>query len=119
MLKRAISAVVCLFLWTPAYAQTLGTITGEVKDTTGAALPDATVTAQHVGTNAVGTQQSNEVGAYTFPAMPPGAYLIKAELNGFRLSQNRVELHVEETLRVSLPLEIGGITEATEASALR
>ena len=119
MLKRAFSVVVCLFLWTPGYAQTLGTITGEVKDATGAALPGATVTAQNVGTNAVRIQQSNEVGAYTFPAMPPGAYLIKAELDGFRIAQNRVELHVEETLRVSLTLEIGGITETTEVTASR
>ena len=84
---------------------TLGTITGEVEDATGASLPGATVTAQNVGTNALRTQQSNEVGAYTFPAMPPGAYLIKADLDGFRIAQNRVELHVEETLRVSLTLQ--------------
>src|SRR4030095_11319238 len=118
MVRCILCVVVCMVLGTPAYGQTLGTITGEVKDTTGAALPGATVTAQNVGTNAVRTQQSNEVGAYTFPAMPPGAYLIKAELNGFRLSQNRVELHVEETLRVSLTLEIGGITEKTEVTAI-
>ena len=118
MLKSALSAVVCLCLWTPAYAQTLGTITGEVKDATGAALPGATVTAQNVGTNAVRSQPSNEVGAYTFPAMPPGAYLIKAELDGFRMAQNRVELHVEETLRVGLTLEIGGISETTEVTAV-
>ncbi len=118
MLQRALSAVVCLSLSTTAYAQTLGTITGDVKDTTGAALPGATVTAQNEATNAIRTQQSNEVGAYAFPAMPPGVYLIKAELSGFRLAQNRVELHVEEALRVSLTLELGGISETTEVTAL-
>ena len=82
MLKRAISVVVCLFFWTPGYAQTLGTITGEVRDSSGAAIPGATVAAQNVATNAARTQQSNEVGAVTFPAMPPGAYLVKAELQG-------------------------------------
>ena len=89
-----------------------------MKDTTGAALPGSTVTAQNVGTNAVRTQPSNEVGAFTFPAMPPGVYLIKAELDGFKIAQNRVELHVEETLRVSFTLEIGGITETTEVTAV-
>jgi hypothetical protein len=84
MLKRAVSVVVCLFFSTPAFAQTLGTITGDVKDSSGAAIPGATVTAQNVGTNATRTQQSNEVGAFAFPAMPPGAYLVKAELQGFR-----------------------------------
>jgi hypothetical protein len=118
MLKLALRVVLCLVLGTPGYAQTLGTITGEVQDATGAALPGATVTAQNVGTNAVRTQQSNEVGAYAFPAMPPGAYIVKAELDGFRIAQNRVELHVEETLRVSFTLELGGITETTEVTAV-
>jgi protocatechuate 3,4-dioxygenase beta subunit len=68
--------VVWLFLGTPGYAQTLGTITGEVKDQTGATIPGATVTAQNVATNAIRTQASNEAGVYTFPAMPPGAYQI-------------------------------------------
>ena len=118
MVRWILCVFVCMVFGTPASAQTLGTITGEVKDTTGAALPGATVTAQNIGTNAVRTQQSNDVGAYTFPAMPPGTYLVKAELDGFRIAQNRVELHVEETLRVSLTLEIGGITETTEVTAL-
>ena len=117
-MKRALRVVLCLFLSTPALAQTLGTITGEVKDSSGATIPGATVTAQNVGTNATRTQQSNEVGAFAFPAMPPGAYLVKAELQGFRPAQNSVELHVEETLRVNLSLEIGGITEVTEVTAV-
>ena len=111
MLKRALSVVVFLSLWTPGYAQTLGTITGEVKDSSGASIPGSTVTAQNVATNAVRTQASNNVGAFTFPAMPPGVYLVKAELEGFKSSENRVELHVEQTLRVSFTLEIGGVTE--------
>jgi len=113
MLKRALSVVVSLFLWTPGYAQTLGTITGEVRDSSGASIPGSTVTAQNVATNAVRTQASNNVGAFTFPAMPPGVYLVKAELVGFKPAENRVELHVEQTLRVSFALEIGGITETT------
>jgi hypothetical protein len=118
MLKCAFRVVFCLVLWTPGYAQTLGTITGEVKDASGAAIPGATVTAQNVATNAARTQTTNEVGAFTFPAMPPGAYLVKGELQGFRNAQNSIELHVEETLRVNLTLEIGGITETTEVTAV-
>jgi Carboxypeptidase regulatory-like domain len=114
MLKRALSVVVCLLLWTPGYAQTLGTITGDVKDSSGAVIPGATITAQNVATNAARTQASNEVGAYTFAALPPGSYLVKAELEGFKMAQNTVELHVEETLRVSLTLEIGTLAETSE-----
>jgi hypothetical protein len=119
MPRRALGVVVGLFLLgTPGYAQTLGTITGEVKDASGATIPGATVTAQNVATNAARSQQSNEVGAFTFPAMPPGEYVVKAELQGFRTAQHTVELHVEQTLRVSFTMEIGGITETTEVSGV-
>ncbi|HEY6615742.1 MAG TPA: carboxypeptidase-like regulatory domain-containing protein, partial [Vicinamibacterales bacterium] len=118
MLKRALVVVVSLFLWTPGYGQTLGTITGEIKDSSGASIPGSTVTAQNVATNAVRTQASNNVGAFTFPAMPPGVYLVKAELEGFKPAENRVELHVEQTLRVSFTLELGGITETALVTAV-
>ena len=118
MVRCFLCSIVCVVLSTPAGAQTLGTITGDVKDASGAALPGATVTAQNIATNAVRTQQSNGVGAFSFPAMPPGAYMLKAELDGFRLAQSSVELHVEEALRVTLTLEIGGITETTEVTAV-
>ena len=78
MVRCILGVVVCMVLGTSAGAQTLGTINGEVKDASGAALPGATVTAQNVATNAVRTQQSNGVGAFSFPALPPGAYLLKA-----------------------------------------
>ncbi|HEY1306068.1 MAG TPA: carboxypeptidase-like regulatory domain-containing protein [Vicinamibacterales bacterium] len=118
MWKRFISVVVYLLLGTPGFAQTLGTITGEVKDASGGVLPGATVTAQNVATNASRTQPANALGAYTFAAMPPGAYVVKAELQGFRTAQNTVELHVEEMLRVGLTLEISAITETTEVTAV-
>jgi hypothetical protein len=108
---------VWLFLGTLGYAQTLGTITGEVKDQSDATIPGATVTAQNVATNAVRTQQSNQAGQYSFTAMPPGTYQVKAELQGFKTLQNAAELHVEETLRVDFKLEIGTLTETTEVSA--
>jgi len=90
MSRRVLAVVVWLFLGTPGYTQTLGTITGEVKDQSGGTIPGATVTAQNVATNAVRIQQSNEAGVYTFPAMPPGMYQVKAELQGFRTVQNAV-----------------------------
>jgi hypothetical protein len=117
MSRPVLGVVVWLLLVTPGYTQTLGTITGEVKDQSDSRIPGATVTAQNVATNAVRIQQSNEAGVYTFPAMPPGMYQVKAELQGFKVQQNAVELHVEETLRVDFRLELGTLTETTEVIA--
>ena len=63
-------------------------------------------------------EQSNEAGAYSFPAMPPGTYTVKAELQGFKTVQNTVELHVEQTLRLNFTLEVGALTETTEVTGV-
>ena len=78
MSTRALTVVVVLLCGAPLYAQTLGTITGDVKDASGATIPGSTVTVTNVATNAARTQSSNEVGAFTFPAMPPGVYVVAA-----------------------------------------
>src|SRR4051794_38184812 len=71
-----------LLFCAPLWAQTLGTITGAVKDSSGAVVPGATVTVVNKGTNAARTTSSNEVGLYEFPALPPGLYTVKTELDG-------------------------------------
>jgi len=67
-----------LLLCAPAMAQTLGTISGEVKDSTGAIVPGVTVTVINKDTNATRTTSSNAVGLYEFPALPPGPYSVKS-----------------------------------------
>src|SRR5688500_4669857 len=101
MLRSVLIVLVWLLTCVPALAQTLGTTTVGVKDASGAIIPGATVTAQSTSTNATREAQSNETGAYSFPALPPGPYVVKAELQGFRTVTQGVELHVEQTVRVN------------------
>ena len=72
MRRTLLAGSTWLLLCAPLLAQTLGTITGAVKDSTGAVVPGATVTVTNKGTNATRTTSSNEVGLYDFPALPPG-----------------------------------------------
>ncbi len=60
-----------------------------VKDSSGAVLPGATVTVVNKATNATRTTSSNEVGLFDFPALPPGTYTVKSELDGFRSATPR------------------------------
>src|SRR5262249_45698856 len=67
----------------PVFAQLpTGTILGTVKDTSGAVIPGATVTAQNVETGTSRTTLSDETGAYRLAAMPVGHYDLRAELSG-------------------------------------
>ena len=73
-MRRILPTVLLWFLCAPAGAQTLGTITGEVKDSSGGVIPGATVTVTNTGTNATREAQSNEAGATRFPHCRPDPY---------------------------------------------
>ncbi len=89
MCRILLAGLMGLVLCTPGYGQTLGTISGEVKDGTGALLPGATVTVVNKATNATRTTVTNSAGLFDFPALPPGAYSVKTELEGFRTGDAR------------------------------
>src|SRR5438132_1639949 len=113
-MRRASSAVVVWFVLSlPAFAQTLGTITGEVKDSSGAVVPGATVTVTNKATNATRTTASNAVGLFDFPALPPGEYTVKTELDGFKTATRDIELQVQQTATVNFRLELGTLSETT------
>ena len=117
-MRRTLSVgLTWLLLSVPAFAQTLGTITGEVKDSTGGVVPGATVTVTNKATNATRTTQSNAVGLYDFPALQPGTYMVKSELEGFRTVEREVEVQVQQTVRVNFALELGTISDDARAFA--
>src|SRR5713226_5518366 len=100
-----------LLFCAPCFAQTLGTITGEVRDSAGLVVPGATVTVVNKATNATRTTSSNSVGLFDFPALPPGPYTVKSELEGFKTATRDLELQVQQTARVNFTLELGTISE--------
>src|SRR6476646_1438098 len=111
MRRTLLAGSTWLLLCAPLLAQSFGTITGAVKDSTGAVVPGATVTVVNKGTNSTRTTSSNEVGLYEFPALPPGLYTVKTELDGFKTTSRDLELQVQQTARVDFTLELGTLSE--------
>jgi hypothetical protein len=107
-----------LLLCAPSFAQTLGTITGEVRDSTGSVVPGATVTVVNKATNATRTTQSNAVGLFDFPALPPGTYTVMSELEGFKTASYDVELQVQQTARVNFKLDLATLAETTTVTGV-
>ncbi|MBS1834934.1 MAG: carboxypeptidase regulatory-like domain-containing protein, partial [Acidobacteria bacterium] len=120
-MSRFLKAALCYALLATAtlsFAQTLGDISGEVKDPSGAILPGVTVTITNAATNASRSTVSNDSGLYTFPALQPGLYNITAELKGFKkYSQNGIELQVQANLRLDIPMSVGDVSEILEVTA--
>ena len=97
--------------------QTLGTFTGEVKDSTGAAIAGVTVTVRNTETNGIRNVVTNDSGIYSIPALVPGLYDVKAERQGFKVAnRSGVELQVQQTARVDFTLEVGQVSESIEVS---
>jgi hypothetical protein len=95
-----------------------GAMAGNVIDQAGAAVPGATVTITAVGTNLSRTTVTGREGIYVFTGLAPGAYRVRVELGGFRpLTREGVRLATGETVRLSLQLELGALTEAVTVTA--
>src|ERR1700733_15814630 len=71
-----------------------GKISGTVRDTSGAVIPDATVTVKSVATGVERSVQSGSIGQYLIPALTPGNYEVRVTDNGFKTFQTSVEVTV-------------------------
>jgi hypothetical protein len=95
-----------------------GTILGTVRDSSGAAVPGATVTLEQNGTGYHRTVTSDAQGEYTAPSLPTGTYTVSAELSGFKkVSLANVQLGVDQRVRIDLSLQLGAMTELVEIQA--
>ncbi len=103
----------------PAAAQSAtGNISGYVKDTSGAAIPNVAVTAKMVEQQALRNARTNAEGFYDLLALPPGQYELSFETQGFqKQTQTGVELTVGQNLRVDSTLQVGAVeTQVTVGS---
>ncbi|MBI4909030.1 MAG: TonB-dependent receptor [Acidobacteria bacterium] len=117
--RTTLTAVMMLpALWLGVFAQTLGTVTGEVKDASGAAVTGVTITVRNLATNGIRNVITNDEGNYFIPALVPGMYEVKAERQGFKVaSRGNIELQVQQTARVDFTLQVGQVNETVEVKA--
>ncbi len=122
--KRATGAVTFAALLLLATASSClgqgitGSITGIVSDSTGAAIPGATVTVRDVATNAVHTVTTSEVGSYTVTQLPPGQYTVtvsKANFKGYK--QNAITLSIDQVAQINAELTVGGTDQTVEVTS--
>lgn len=101
-----------------ASAQTGSTIEGTVTDPSAAVLAGATVTARQIETGAIRETRTSRDGRYVLPQLSPGAYEIRAELQGFKpLVRRGLLLTVGQTVVIDLTLELGPMDEAVTVTA--
>jgi hypothetical protein len=114
-LKKPILIVLAFLLissFTFSQSRETGAITGTVSDEQGGPLPGVNLTLS--GQNLMGTRTaiSDAAGNFRFPALPPGMYSVKAELQGFgAVVQENVRLTTTTTLALTITLKPAAVNE--------
>ncbi len=101
-----------------AFAQ--ATLSGLVRDTSGAVLPGVTVEASSpVLIEKVRSGITDGTGRYTIPDLRPGTYRLSFSLTGFKtVVRDAVELSGTAVFNVNADLSIGGVQETITVSGL-
>jgi hypothetical protein len=115
----AAASIGTLLLTTPVHGQVAtGTILGNVKDSSGAAVPTAQVTATNLGTQFSRTTATDASGQYALRLLPLGNYKVEVTMSGFKnFSQTGIVLEVGRNARVDATIEPGGVEEVVSVVA--
>ncbi len=103
----------------PAFPQgERGTITGTVTDASGGIVTGANVSLRNVATNIKTNTKSNAAGLYVFPALPPGAYDVTVENQGFKTKKvANIPLATGTTVTIDAQLEVGAVSDSVQVEA--
>ncbi len=113
-------ALVCLLLLLPPSARAqiaFGSMVGNVRDSTGGAVPGANVKITAAATNDTRTVQTDASGAYSIPTMTPGTYRVEISREGFTtFVATDVVVNMMNVVRVDAQLQVGAIAQKVEVT---
>jgi hypothetical protein len=95
-----------------------GTVSGSIRDSSGARITGATVRITNVRTQDTQTTASTDTGDYVFPSVRVSEYALEAQASGFKLERRTgVELDVNQNARVDFALAVGQVNEVVEVTS--
>jgi outer membrane receptor protein involved in Fe transport len=111
-----LATLTALFASVIALGQTTtATLSGVVKDATGAVVTDVKITARNADTGATRDARTDSDGRYSLTNLGPGQYDIRAERAGFKTAaQSGVTLNVGGATVLDLTIQIGEVSEVVE-----
>src|SRR5690242_746052 len=116
---RFVYFAVCLLLTAGLiWGQGTSQIQGTVVDSSGSAVPDATVKVTQTDTGAVRSVMSDASGVYVLPNLPIGPYRLEVSKMGFTTYvQSGIVLQVATQPQVDVRLNVGAVTETVQVEA--
>ena len=118
LLYSALILGLALVLSMPMAAQRItGTLRGQVLDPSGAAVPDAQVTATNQETGVSVKITATSAGTYSFPSLIPGLYKVEVEAKGFKsFVKTDVNVVANQDNVADAHVDLGVATEVVEVS---
>src|ERR1700722_13283034 len=97
--------------------QATALLTGTIKDSSGAVVPDAKVTLKNSDTNIGRTANSDKDGGFLFTLIPIGAYEVDVELAGFKkYVRTGIKLEINQNARLDVVLQVGTAAQVVEVN---
>ena len=118
-MRFRLMAAIVIMLYAPsrlALAQeTTGTLRGTIADAQGLAVPGVRVAA--TGPQGVQETTTDAGGRFNLPFLTPGAYDVRAELQGFKAFEQRtITVSLGQTVDLTVRMEVGGVAETVNVA---
>ncbi|MBV8818719.1 MAG: TonB-dependent receptor, partial [Acidobacteriaceae bacterium] len=116
---RSVFGVFLLLFSTLCFGQSeRGTITGQIRDASGAVIPNAKITVTNEATGVASMLSSNEQGEYTALSLPTGRYTVRVDVQGFRTAETKgITVDAAVTSRADIAMELGQAQQVVEVQA--
>src|SRR5690242_1664025 len=117
----SVKRVVCLFLWlaaVPASVFAQATLTGVVKDSSGAVLPGVTVEAASAALiEKSRSAVTDGTGQYRLTELLPGSYSVTFTLTGFStVKRENVDVSGAGVITINADMKVGSVSETITVS---
>jgi hypothetical protein len=118
MIRLAVLALTFFVLFTTHAVAQEATIVGTVTDSSGAVVPNATITITNTDTGLGRNLPTNGDGQYVAPGLHIGHYDMHATASGFKIAEHRgIVLDVGDRSRIDFRLEVGNVQEKVTVEA--
>lgn len=113
------AVIAALVAFAPALrGQENATVNGVVTDSSGAVVPNATVSLTNTATGQTRTVTSNSVGAYRFANVGIGQYTLGVSASGFaKFTRTGIVVNVAQTLEENATLTVGSQAQTVTVAA--
>jgi Carboxypeptidase regulatory-like domain len=114
-MARAVILLLALAAPGLMFGQVNASVGGTVSDSSGAIIPNVTVTAKNTATGVTTNATTNTSGAYNFTSLQPGGYTVAAGTTGFQNQTYRdVALGSGQEVRLNFTLQVSAGAQSVD-----